>query len=133
MTRLPDLLRRLLLDIETAPRAVIDPVAVYHARLLCEAGYVEAQIMTGLKGDRVHASRLTWKGHELLDAIRTDAQWAAVLERLSGQSAPFDGVIVPVAFEIAATSAGLQVVPTPAGDEQQGTSDVAARAAHVGN
>lgn len=49
----------------------------YHMALLIEAGLVNGQISQTL-GPEVKdffAQRLTWEGHEFLDAIRSDTVW----------------------------------------------------------
>ena len=49
----------------------------YHMELLIEAGLVEGKMRPVLGGGPINftASRLTWAGHEFLDAIRSDTVW----------------------------------------------------------
>jgi hypothetical protein len=47
----------------------------YRVVLPKEAGFIEAQIMNTLGGSEGAISRLTWAGHEFLDASRSNAVW----------------------------------------------------------
>lgn len=49
----------------------------YHMELLIEAGIVEGKMRQVLGGGPINftALRLTWAGHEFLDAIRNDTVW----------------------------------------------------------
>lgn len=79
-----DLVRRILINLEEAsaplhPDAIdgFDPALVsYHYRILGESGLIEAYCRGG-KDDAYActATRLTWAGHELLDAIRDHRSW----------------------------------------------------------
>ena len=49
----------------------------YHMELLIEAGLVDGQ-MSKTIGPEVHdffARRLSWEGHEFIDAVRSDTVW----------------------------------------------------------
>lgn len=50
---------------------------IYHMRLAIEAGLVHGQC----KPDFCQLARLTWAGHELLDAVRAKTVWHATLKR----------------------------------------------------
>jgi len=86
-----ELMRRLLFDVEAAPGPHEIVVAgdaassalLRNASLLAEAGYLESEDSSSLR-DRVARRQLllTWRGHELLDAIRSDETWALMKERL---------------------------------------------------
>jgi len=82
----------------------------HHVELMQEAGLVEATVV---RADRVGAikarvDRLTWKGYDFLDAIRSDAIWSktksAVTETVG--SASFD-VLKAVAVSLAMKALGL--------------------------
>jgi DNA-binding transcriptional ArsR family regulator len=75
------LIRRILFEIEKAPNVDVyqdiefsdvsaDDV-YYHLLLLKEAGLIEAISA----GQAIHPRRLTWDGHEFLDAARDDTRW----------------------------------------------------------
>lgn len=77
-----ELIRALLLRLEAEESAtahlVAQPIAGfdadlvgYHLDLLDQAGLIVAR----RAGSQVVAIRLTWAGHELLDAIRRDSVW----------------------------------------------------------
>jgi Hypothetical protein (DUF2513) len=82
-----DLVRTILLAIEARPftgtPSVLsipgeDQGAVnYHLLLLKEAGYIDVVTMKGLGpgGPQVWPSRLTWEGHEFIDAARNETVW----------------------------------------------------------
>jgi hypothetical protein len=88
MKRDMDLVRRILMDIEACPEADAQPgylqldfeghsteEVMYHVQLLGEAGLIETQDQSDLAGFRIFPQRLTWQGHEFLDAIRKDTIW----------------------------------------------------------
>ena len=59
----------------------------YHMELLLEAGLVKGKMQRVL--GRAHldfiASRLTWEGHEFLDAIRSDTVWNKTKETFAAK------------------------------------------------
>ena len=95
MERDMDLIRTLLLEIESWPpgarvpstRIVIEPYTEeqirYHAELLHDAGFIGGVVAVHrASGERpAIVGRLTWHGHEFVDATRSDVVWAAVKQR----------------------------------------------------
>jgi hypothetical protein len=87
MNRDMDLARRIMRQVESAspydgrplkldlPDVPAD-VASYHLQLLSEAGLVEVYDVSSHDGPHYLAKRLTWQGHEFLDASRNDTVWA---------------------------------------------------------
>lgn len=86
MKRDMDLIRKILLAIEAdehgfAPKIEIDGYTEeeigYHAILLGEAGLVKVSDVTsmGNKSPEAIITRLTWAGHEFLDASRNNRIW----------------------------------------------------------
>lgn len=86
MQRDMDLARRILQELEQYPEPV-GPVHIslegksedeisYHIKLLHEAGLVEALDMSTLRQFSWRPMRLTWAGHEFLDASRNDEIWS---------------------------------------------------------
>jgi hypothetical protein len=76
----------------------------YHMELLIEAGLVEGQ-MTKYIGRKISAffvSRLTWSGHEFLDAIRSNTVWEKTKKTIvsKGLALTFD-LIKSVATDVA--------------------------------
>lgn len=68
----------------------LDPQAVaYNLRLLADAGCVEARIVNSSTGDgKVYAAtatRLTDKGHDLLDSMRNDSVWSKIKEAFASK------------------------------------------------
>lgn len=84
-----DLIRLLLLETEgEEPKPDLSTYTqeqlVYHSALLIEAGFVDGDIITN--GDGYPANtvtiRLTWHGHEFLDAARNDTVWNKAREKV---------------------------------------------------
>lgn len=88
MKRDMDLARKILFAVEAAdsdPRGWADieipgydkQTTCYHIMLLDEAGLLEGQDLCtlGPAGFEWAAKRLTWRGHDFLDAARSDMVW----------------------------------------------------------
>lgn len=85
MKRDMDLIREVLLKVEELPfdggfheitvEGRTDDEVTYHVMLLHEAGFIEAQDLTTLSGICWKPKRLTYSGHEFLDAARSDTVW----------------------------------------------------------
>ncbi len=102
MKRDMDLARRILFSIEESehspfrwidlnyPEHSSEKVA-YHVRILAEAGLIEALDFTTRGRFDWKPKRLTWHGHEFLDAARSDTLWeqakAKMREHTSGLGA----------------------------------------------
>jgi hypothetical protein len=59
----------------------------YHVQLLIDAGLVEGTVHYGAsRGRRIpdafHIQRLTWTGHDFLDAARNDTVWHTAKEKI---------------------------------------------------
>jgi hypothetical protein len=96
MKRDPNLIRAVLLVVEAAAQPVDSRTITvygytreeieYHISLLVEADY-----LTGIDvvsyGDRYHwvDVRLTWEGHDFLDAARSDTVWAKATSTIGQQ------------------------------------------------
>ena len=98
MKRDMDLVRLILLEIEKSsedPRAEIrlqipdytfEQVS-YHVMILHEAGLVEADDLSTMGSGSVWLPRrLTWSGHEFLDAARNDSIWKKAKEKASSMN-----------------------------------------------
>ncbi len=88
MKRDMDLIRLLLLQAEGEEPApdlsgYTEQQQVYHSALIIEAGLVHGEIITDGDGQpRTTATlRLTWKGHEFLDAARNETIWRKAAEK----------------------------------------------------
>ncbi|BCK63420.1 hypothetical protein KAM338_48250 [Aeromonas caviae] len=84
---------------------VSDAYAIsYHMELLIEAGLVEGKMSRVLGGGPINftATRLTWTGHEFLDAICSDTVWSKTKETFAtkGLDMTFD-LIKTVAGSVA--------------------------------
>lgn len=102
MKRDMDLCRNILLEVEANPRAtgpacldlnVEGPTPVelaYHVQLLHEAGLLEASDLTTTAGLDWRPIRLTYRGHEFVEAARRETRWqkakSLVQEKTGGLS-----------------------------------------------
>ena len=100
MKRDMDLARRILLDVEECKEAVGgSPIHIeceghseeevsYHVKLLEQAGLLDIVEHSDSNGMMCIPTRLTWAGHEFLDATRKDSLWQKVksvaLEKTGG-------------------------------------------------
>jgi predicted transcriptional regulator len=56
----------------------VDEIA-YHVKILEESGLIKAKISENVGGPvRFYIDRLTWQGHEFLDAIKNDTVWKKI-------------------------------------------------------
>ena len=107
MERNLDLIRRLLFTLEESlkentdvwvPRQlIIEPYTAeqvgYHAKLLLQAGYIEARDITpdGSPTTWLRVSSISWAGHQFLDAARDESTWTKAkdaIRRIGGVSLP---------------------------------------------
>ena len=125
MKRDPDLIRSILLTLEssqkpeevmTAKRLKLDNWSEdevnYNLLLLLEAGYIRGKDASTDNRTIVYVTRLTWDGHEFLDAARDDGRWEkakSAISKVGGWS--FDvakTILVELAKDAIKTSLGLQ-------------------------
>jgi hypothetical protein len=87
-----DLVRAILFKLEeqgepearmdlTLPPYTPDQIA-YHAKIMQEAGLIETEESGGVGQFRVYPTRLTWEGHEFLEAAREDTRWNAAKRKV---------------------------------------------------
>lgn len=84
MKRDMDLARYILLQKEAEQPIIGDKAPiVYHIALLKEAGFVEAVVRNDHLGVPSDAAilKLTWEGHDFLDAMRDDKIWRLAKEK----------------------------------------------------
>ncbi|HNP62453.1 MAG TPA: DUF2513 domain-containing protein [Woeseiaceae bacterium] len=89
MKRDMELCRAIMLHLETcedtmAPQRItvgdFTPEQVsYHVKLLADAGLIEALDFSSMDSFHWDPIRLTWEGHEFLDAARDDSVWNKVM------------------------------------------------------
>jgi hypothetical protein len=92
MKRDMDLIRQILFKMEELPMTggwydiEIDGHSrdeiIYHVRLMDEAGLIEAQDLTTLTSIDWRPKRITYAGHEFLDAARSDTVWNTAKDKL---------------------------------------------------
>jgi hypothetical protein len=89
MKRNMDLIRLLLLQLEGEEKPILADYTkeqiLYHKRLLIEAGLAHGKIMEDGEGKpaAVAITRLSWEGHEFLDAARNQSLWNKAKEMIS--------------------------------------------------
>jgi len=88
-----DLIRRILSDVEDAPplkgsrdfqyQGYDDDVVTEHIELLIEAGFLDGHVSRFLGGGgSARVSRLTWAGHDFLDAMKDESIWSKAKENV---------------------------------------------------
>lgn len=101
MKRDPELIRKLLLFFEERPDIGLieaksigieghDPTTIqYHIDLMYEAGFLSCEPVSSSTSDRLIYAlpfRLTWQGHEFLDAARSETIWKKAREILGNKA-----------------------------------------------
>jgi len=101
MKRDPEIIRKLLLFFEEKPDVSHveaksikiddhDPDTIqYHINLMYEAGFLSCETANSSTSDRLIYAlpfRLTWKGHEFLDAARNQTIWNKAREILENKA-----------------------------------------------
>jgi hypothetical protein len=89
MKRNMDLIRSIMLHLETYPDADLgltevqvdgfsEDMVLGHLVLLGEAGFIDLNVEHFLGGEPPHyiVHRITWAGHEFLEAVRSQTIWA---------------------------------------------------------
>lgn len=118
MKRNWDIVRYVLLEVEARKNEndqlfvsndYSDSEIVYHLELLIEAGLINCDTVTmgGGPGSFV-IDRLSWEGHQFLDAIRDDGAWKKIKKKVSesGVGMTFE-VIKAVAISSAKDALGI--------------------------
>lgn len=93
MKRDLELCRQVLLKVEESSvtqgwiegfeiEGVNDEVLSEHVRLLDEAGLIDAQDLSSMSSFCWMPKRLTYQGHEFLDAVRNDTVWMKAKEKV---------------------------------------------------
>jgi hypothetical protein len=115
-----NLIRRILLDVRDnsdASGAYQDPpapegwdteVVLAHVEMLIEAGYLEGMVRRSNDGIAAAVSRLTWEGHDFVEAMADDTTWkkALVFLREKGAAQAAD-VVFALLKDWAMRAAGL--------------------------
>src|ERR1700744_4948788 len=71
-------------DFKDALMQTYDPATTHHIAIMKEAGLIEAAIVKDHRGIPSQAAvfRLTWEGHEFLDAVREDDIWNKIKQKV---------------------------------------------------
>lgn len=112
MRRDMNLVRLLLLDLEGEEDVSAElgqyseRAQAYHRRILMDAGLVDDR--SG--GDWIMLTwRLTWDGHEFLDAARSESVWNTALKRLRDAGVTVGiSVLKPLLIDVAKEKLGLK-------------------------
>jgi hypothetical protein len=118
MHRDMDTVRHLLLWIESdrlheIPATIQPQELAYHAQLLIDGGLAEGTVhYSAQRGRRVpdkfYIERLTWAGHDLLEAARNDTHWKQAKKKIveTGSSWTFE-VLKALLSQYAKASLGI--------------------------
>ena len=93
MKREMELIRLLLLQIEGEDKPDLSPCSeqqkLYHETLLIEAELAHGGAVDDASGNPLaaNATRLTWKGHEFLDAARNETIWRKTITKMKSAGA----------------------------------------------
>ncbi len=109
MKRDMELIRKLLLIVESLPDEwdvgdsldldVSSSTVRGHLEILQEAGYLDIKISSFVGGGySINKIRLTWKGHEFLDAVRSETIWKETKEAVTKTGG---GMVVSVVKSVA--------------------------------
>ena len=109
MKRDMNLIRELLFQLEgvaanathrfETPEGYSPDEVSYHATLLLESGLIRGRPVKTFSGSTFRDLRLTWDGHEFLDAIRPAAVWSKVEEHLKSLGGAAFEVVKALAIE----------------------------------
>lgn len=120
MERDPSIIRRILAatseaagewSLSAVPARLADvPAAVllHHVDILEEVGYLEVRRESTIRRTEVFVSAMTWKGHEVHDALASEDRWAAIVREFKlddGGHVPLV-VLLDYAFWLARREAG---------------------------
>lgn len=102
MVRDMDLVRAILAEIEKRELVTFEieiegykeNEIAYHLDILIESGLVKGEVVLVASGERriITIDRLTWEGHEFLDAARNSSVWESAKQTMKteGIQLPFD-------------------------------------------
>jgi hypothetical protein len=82
----------------------------YHALLILDAGLALGQDISGLGGSAEGGiSRLTWEGHEFLDAARDESRWKQAISMVGGTAGTVTmGVLKELLVQMLTDKLGLR-------------------------
>src|SRR5262249_20412628 len=119
MKRDMDLIRAILMNVEESDESPLGwtnlnipdhrpEMVSYQVLLLTDAGLVESNDLSTLEGLDVRPKRLTWAGHEFLDAARNDTIWNKTkhVVKEKGGAIPFE-VLKALLIKMTAALFGL--------------------------
>ena len=116
MKRDMELVRAILIELEQCPDQGdcheihipdhTDDEISSHVELMQEAGLVEAIDFSSFDGKCWKPQRLTWDGHEFLDAVRSDTVWAKAKDKVMSTT----GTLTLEALKVALSTVVRQAV-----------------------
>lgn len=119
MKRDMDLAREILRQVEEKSQGMgtvtleipghTDQEVSYHIMILHQAGLLEGVDFSSTGGLAWKAKRLTWEGHEFLDAIKNDTVWNKVKKTVTekGGAIPFE-LLKVLAVQVAKAAFGIR-------------------------
>ena len=113
-----DLIRSILIQAEAVPAGTFPQTfnvpegmtaqtLTEHIELMVSRGLIEGEVFSVVDG-QFHVRKLTWEGHDFLDAARSDTVWKKAKEQLGkvGGSASLE-IVKAVLVQITKTQLGL--------------------------
>ena len=110
MKRDPELIRKILFEVEECPAdkhidgfefdGYDEYTVALHAELLIEAGFLDGEVTHFISGEppSVIVRRLTWPGHDFIDAVRDETVWKKIRENVLKPTASWTfGLIIEYA------------------------------------
>ena len=111
MKRNMDLARRILFSIEESEHSPLELIdlnypehysseeVAYHVMILAEGGLIEAQDLSTMDGFDCKPKRLTWHGHEFLDAARSDTLWEQAKAKMREHTSVFSADLLKAVLQ----------------------------------
>jgi DNA-binding transcriptional ArsR family regulator len=118
MKRDMDLIREILLELESSPQTAMDTVVIdkrppeeisYHLELLTDAGLIKAETYKTWDAPlKFHSIQLTWEGHEFLEAAKNETHWNRAKEVIKekGSGLTFD-ILKALLLQLTRQTVGL--------------------------
>jgi len=91
-----------------APEGYTSEQVAYHVQIMADAGLVVGEAVTS-RGRAVQANiqRLTWAGHEFLDAARVPSRWKAAKQLVTAAGSVSFQVLAALLTDLARKEVGL--------------------------
>lgn len=120
MKRNMELVRKILIELEKIEKSPREPIILsieeysideidYHLEIMAEAGLLKLFSIPKTFDDEFHSvDRMTWQGHEFLEASRNETNWRKAMQLIKdkGEGVPF-GVLQGLLIQVIKSHVGL--------------------------